>query len=578
MKKGIISLLSLSVVSASYAAPLTPDQALERMAAGGVEMILTRGQAPQLRGVVNDRTGQPALYVFTYSGDEGFLLLTADDATAPVAGYSATNGFDLAMQSENVASWMSLYADQVEAARGLPPYRDTRTRAGEKAEIKPMLTTIWNQTSPYNNLCPTVGGWRSVTGCVATAMAQVMNYWQYPPKGFGEIAFSPSSIDGTLSMDFSETVFDWANMLDDYRGGEATRDNITAVATLMKACGYSVKMDYTPGASSAYSRDIANALKTYFGYDQGASRKDREDYSSQQAWNNMIYDDLANVGPVILNGQSSGGGHSFVCDGYDGNGYYHINWGWGGLSDGYFLLDYLTPSEVGTGGGTGKYDGYNINQDAVTGIMPPVGRLIPLDVTVDNAASDSGNVSGKGYIYRIMDPSWIEVSVTLRIAGGHISSPLYVQGYETDPNTLSNGKTVIDTTFSDNINASDGEVTYSSVLSIPDFNPSKFYTLNFSYDLKGKRTTIDSIKLGASAGVDGMEADSGLQIRIGSDFVEASGDEPTALTLFSADGRTVAFETGLNPRISTAGLPSGVYFCRAADSSGNVRTVKLLPR
>lgn len=586
MKLNLVTFLSATVltltgtvftfVSApkSFGAPLSQEEALSRVVAlqGGV----TRGaEGPEFRGTLYDKEGRPAIYLFSYSGNEGFMLISADDAVAPLLGYSKTNSFQIGDMGENVSSFISLYVDGIMASRGAAPYRaPATTRADDKAPVGPLMSTTWNQTAPYNNLCPRVNGMRGVTGCVATAMAQVMKYWEYPPQGKGEISYSPVSMDETLSMNFEETVFDWANMLDSYRR-DYTPANATAVATLMKACGYSVKMSYANGSSGAYSRDIANALKTYFGYDKGAAQKERSAYSTQESWNNMIYNELVNVGPVILDGQSSEGGHCFVCDGYDGNGYFHINWGWGGISDGYFLLNELTPGEIGTGG---HYGGYNMDQDAITGIMPPVGRLTCNGITVDNAASDSGNVSGKGYVFRIDDPNYILISVNLRITGGHITSPLYVTVYETDdPNNFGAGNKVVETTFSNNINASDGEVTYTSAISIPNFNPSKYYVANLAYDLKGKRTTIDSIILAASADVDTLLSDrETFALTFEAGVVSVSGDFDATLQLYDGAGRAVAEATGHNPSVRTDGLSAGVYIARAVNSKGESRVLKLL--
>ena len=507
------------------------------------------------------------------------MLVSADDATVPLIGYSETNSFPLTDMDPNVASWMSLYTEQIQASRRLAPYKvPAQTRAEDKPAISPLLKTTWNQTSPYNGQCPLIRGQRSVTGCVATAMAQVMKYWEYPPRGKGSLSYRPQQLDYDLSINFDETEFDWDNMLDSY-GRNTTSVQNNAVATLMKACGYSVKMDYSPWSSGAYSRDIANALKTYFGYDQGAGLKDRDGYTSQEAWNNMVYQELVNVGPVILDGLSQDGAHCFVCDGYDGKGYFHINWGWGGLSDGYFLLNELTPGEVGVGGGDGHYSGYNMRQDAITGIMPPVGRLSCLGITIDNASSESGNVSGKGYIYRIDDPSNILVSVKLRITGGHITSPLYVTIYETDPETLKNEKVVLDTTFSNNINASDGEVTYTQSIRIDNFNPSKFYTLNFAYELKGKRTTIDSIKLAASSGVNGVAADSdSLEILNENGRITVKGEGMATIWVYDAAGRMVSHIKGYNPMVKADSLSPGVYLVKATDEKGATGSLKLLLR
>ena len=562
--KKIFTIMTLTLGGAASiaAAPLTPAEALQR--AG------TRTDAsPVYQSTIKDTEGNPAIYVYTYSGTEGFMLLPADDAAAPMLGYSREGTFSTDGAPESLRSWIGGYSSQIAKARKLDavPWQPAATRAGELPEIKPLLTTTWDQRAPYNNLCPEVNGRRSVTGCVATAMAQVMNYWKYPAVGTGSITYSPKEINRDLTMDFSEYPFDWENMADSYRK-DYTAKQANAVSMLMRACGYSVQMNYTPYESGAYAYEIANALTTYFGYDKGVSRKERVNYS-QNSWKELIHGELTNVGPVIYNGVSTGGAHCFVCDGYDGKGYFHINWGWSGVSDGYFLLEELTPKEVGTGG---HYGGYNMNQDAIIGITPPVGRLIVNELYVDNAANDSGNVRGWGYTYRINDYSNIRLAADITVAGGHVSSPLFVTVYETDPSTLKNLSTVLETTFTEPINDSEGNAVHYTSVNLSGCDVSKLYTINVAYNLKGQKQDAGNLRIAASSGVGDIAAgDSTLSIFRERDILKAS-DGGAEISVYSLEGALVARARG---EVSLAALSKGIYIARASGSGGSSATLKL---
>ena len=244
----------------------------------------------------------------------------------------------------------------------------------DRAAIAPLIKTKWDQGEPFYNQCPVSNGRQCYTGCVATAMAQVMYYHKYPEAGIGSISFTSTRINQTLSLDFTKEKFDWSNMLDYYAPGNYTEAQANAVAYLMKACGYSVKMGYGTESSGASGVSIGAAMVQYFNYDVNCHSEYRMRYSFTE-WNDMMYNNLKEVGPVIINGQAPGeGGHSFVCDGYDNAGYYHINWGWGGMSDGYFALEALNPGAQGIGGFAG---GFNFFQNAIFGIQPPAGK--PMD-------------------------------------------------------------------------------------------------------------------------------------------------------------------------------------------------------
>lgn len=359
------ALLTVSASSAD-AAPLTPEAALSRASQSGI--LKANGGALQNARLVytqSDSQSEAACYVFGMPGGNGFAVVSADDLTASLLGYSDEGSFDAANIPEPMKYWLESYADQIEWARGHESAaRVNAVTRPRRTAIAPLVTTRWNQSSPYNDKCPQVNGYRCVTGCVATAMAQAMKYHNWPAQGEGSHSYTWRN--STLSMDFSTITFDWDNMLDTY-GSDATAAQKDAVATLMNACGISVDMNYGTGASGAVQAKMTNGLSAYFGYSKGIYSAKREFYGLLD-WEALIYNNLRDCGPVVYGGQSNDGGHSFICDGYSSDGYFHINWGWGGMSDGYFLLTALNPSSQGIGGST---SGYNFTQDAIIGIKKP---------------------------------------------------------------------------------------------------------------------------------------------------------------------------------------------------------------
>lgn len=387
MKKSLtLILLSLLGAGVMYAGHLTPTQALARVKGNSQarKVIGNRSIAPQLIAEL------PELYVF--SSGNGFMILPADDSAMPLLGYSDSGEF-CPEQIPALKWWLSTYSEQIAeaTAAGISTQADTSTP--EREPVKPLLKTTWGQDSPYNDLAPELYGRKCYTGCVATAMAQVMKYHNYPTKGQGSISYSWNST--TLAMDFSDVTFYWNNMLDSYNS-TATDEQKLAVATLMKACGYSVKMNYLTTASGANSVYIGSALIDYFDYDQGIWQTNRNFYELSD-WEDLIYADIAAGRPVIYFGQSSGGGHQFVCDGYSSDGLFHFNWGWDGLSDGYFRLNALNPPSQGIGGFDG---GYNMNQSVVLGIRPPVEGSKPIYTLTssDDFRPKNGTVQLGGYV------------------------------------------------------------------------------------------------------------------------------------------------------------------------------------
>ena len=323
-----------------------------------------------------------AYYVYNIGNNEGFVIASGNDCAEPILGYSYTGSFDPANVPSNMQAWLDGYVKQIQTVKNDSPARKYAT--GNKHTYKQAIPTLvpsrWNQDSPYNDQCPDFNdnhGHRP-TGCVATAMSQVMYYHKWPKDVVGEIpGYKYEDLmnlggNGSIrTLDaMPEVTFDWDNMLDIYQA-DASQASREAVATLMRYAGASVQMAYCPHASGAQSSDIPNALRTYFGYDKGVRYLDARGYTSFE-WADILYNELAQNRPILYSATAPNiGGHQFICDGYE-NEYFHFNWGWGGMSDGYFKIEALTPEQQGIGGaGNGMH--FSNNHHAVIGIQPPVG-------------------------------------------------------------------------------------------------------------------------------------------------------------------------------------------------------------
>lgn len=396
-------------IADANAETLTPDLALARAlssttAPAKVKSASTQGEAELV--YTHETGGQPTVYVFDLGKQaEGYLVVSADDIAPGLLGYSDSQIADAESMNPELRWWIGEYGRQIEWARstGAASTISIRRNAPDsRSPIDPLVSTRWNQNAPYNNMTPTINGVHTVTGCVATALSQVMKYHNWPPKGVGSNSYTPSSVGQTVTVNFGNTTYDWGNMLDVY-DASATTVQKNAVATLMLSAGVAVNMNYTTSESGASSFNAAKAMVNYFDYDKGVTYYDR-DYYSLDDWNNLVYDQLANYGPVQYSGQSNDGGHSFVCDGYSNNGYFHINWGWGGMSDGYFLLTALDPGTQGIGGSS---SGYNFSQDIIGNVKPNDGTNTVIRpnfvgnqcvITTSNQSSSSVSLGSMAYV------------------------------------------------------------------------------------------------------------------------------------------------------------------------------------
>lgn len=370
-----ISLLLAFVTMVCYAQPITKQQAEQKAMA-----FMKQKGMPIGRGVTNAplsqlNVGESPIYVFNTMEDDGFVIVSGDERTEAILGYSTDSHFDEKKLPETMREWLNEYATQIDdLQKGRMKAKPLKVPTHEA--IGKMVSSVWDQGeatisgNAYNQLCPTYQGNHCVTGCVATAMAQIMRYHQWPTDDCSQIpGYTSNETVGYVSS-LPKLKFDWNHMLDRYDEGQTTQE-CKAVAQLMQYCGSSVQMSYGTGISTAYSNDVAAAMRTYFNYDVNTRFVYRSDYSTE-GWDNLIYNELKEGRPVFYGGSKTNSGHSFVCDGYDGHGFYHINWGWGGYCNGYFKLAILNPTGSGTGGGN-SYSGYSLNQGAIVGIQKPTG-------------------------------------------------------------------------------------------------------------------------------------------------------------------------------------------------------------
>ncbi len=376
MKKSFIITTALLSAIAMQAKTVTPAQALSQ-AQQFRQTQVAKGvmAAPMKADMKLAYTAENAeFYVFNGANSTGYVIVAGDDCAPTILGYSNNGSFDSDNMPPAMKAWLKSYERQVaiSAQSGIAYAPATTT---DHAKIAPMVTTQWNQGAPYNDMCPYDEKQQAhaATGCVATAMAQVANYHKWPTQaqGTGTATFNL----GTLTRDMSNDVFAWDKMLNKYAtktetDSSGTTEQREAVALLMLDMGYSVNMSYKVSASGAQSWAIPVGLVKNLNYDKAAHLVYRSWYNDAQ-WDSIIYNELANGRPILYSGDTKAReGHEFVCHGYEGNGYYYFNWGWGGKSDGIFLLSALNPKIQGTGGSSRQLS-FDYNQDAVLGMQKP---------------------------------------------------------------------------------------------------------------------------------------------------------------------------------------------------------------
>ena len=404
MKKSLFIMMTLALfVSRLIASPVDVEQARHL----GMKYVQSHSakQVTELNLVYTEMTesGNPAVYVFNF--DQGFVLVSADDAARPILAFSDEHRVDPNLMPDGFAYYLRYYARQIAYAQAnnMEPEKEVASEwvhvakdgfendnRETRSDVQPLVTLSWNQDYPYNALCPSGHGGpggRAYAGCVATAMSMVMKYWNWPIQGNGEHSYTPENYP-TQTVNFGNTTYDWANMTNSISSG-SPQVNINAIATLMYHCGVSVDMMYGAGASGAYSQDVPGAIADYFRYTENAVRKDRDLYSKAE-WEEMLIASLEEGFPLYYSGSDPEGGHAFVCCGYrESDRKFYFNWGWSGWLNNYFAIDALN-----------TYNGnFNDGQAAIFDFIPDYvyNALIPaatdLTVEAENALSKKGIVT-----------------------------------------------------------------------------------------------------------------------------------------------------------------------------------------
>ncbi len=340
-------------------------------------------------------------YVFNAEKNGGFVIVAGDDNMKDILGYSEKGNLNLAELPDNVKWLLDYYAQTAKVSSGAAAVKSPALSS--KPELQPLITTTWDQGDPYNAQCPEINGQKPLTGCVATAMAQVINYFQWPIKSARSVAAYTTEATNIQVPDLPARKFLWSNMNND------------EIAWLMRYCGQAVKMNYNTDESGAKAIDIAGALISVFDYSKTTKFVDRSSFSDAE-WEELLYNELSVGHPVIYNGNNDQGtsGHSFILHGYR-DGLFYINWGWSGQYDGYFALTNLSPNEM---------QSYKKDHNAIIEIQPSSNND---DEAMETKKERTVHLDEPGTLANIIPmEEWYNSISKLTISGDLNGSDLYV--------------------------------------------------------------------------------------------------------------------------------------------------------
>ena len=397
-----IMMFLLALTMGAKANPVDIRQAREVGAKFVKGSIAIRATADDLRHVTTYKTDSNVAAFYVFNVDNGFVIVAADDCSIPILAYSKEGSFDVNNIPVQMEGYLQVYrkeiqygiehrlsgdesiANQWNMLRATGRLYETRSTTA----VEPMLSETWNQNCYYNALCPEDPNGpcgHVYAGCVATAMGQLMHFWQYPTVGSGTHTYTPEGYP-EQTADFGATTYDWTNMPDNL-DSLSSSTQIDAVATLLWHCGIAVNMVYSPVASGAYSEDVLYALTEYFNYSEGLFGQYKEDNTY---WLSLIKSNLDLGMPIYYTGSdlNGSGGHAFICDGYDANDYLHFNWGWSGNgNDAYFAIDALNVGDY-------QLNTYNY---AIFNIRPQTGNTCQITAVAN--LDEGGTVNGGGTYY-----------------------------------------------------------------------------------------------------------------------------------------------------------------------------------
>jgi hypothetical protein len=314
-------------------------------------------------------TGDDSAPFYIFNDDEGgFIIISGSDRMRPIVGYSPAGAFSEEEKlPAQLRSWLTGVAEATRYIEQHPEAAITTAEVSALADfspIEPLLGAIaWDQNDPYSLDCPR----QYPTGCMATALAQVMRYHRYPEHGLGSNSYTNSATSQTLSVDFAAQTYNWDLMRETYDATASDAER-AEVAKLMFHCGVALNMSYAADNSGSTAPYYLAATVEHFGYNDLTTLQYRNMYSYDE-WNRLLYAELAAGRPILFSGQSSSGGHAFIVDGYQGSGFYHVNWGWSGQYNGYYDISILNPTGVGAGAAISD-NGYSLEQSAVLQLTP----------------------------------------------------------------------------------------------------------------------------------------------------------------------------------------------------------------
>lgn len=546
----------------------------------------------QLAYKLADASGNVYMYVFN-TGANGFVIVSGDDIANPVLGYSGEGAFDANNMSPEFSYWLNGAKKDISnaiesstpataAIMGKWSLLKTATPAAAKATatviVAPLCKTTWDQSPYYNYICPfdSTANSRAVTGCVATAMAQVMKYWNYPNSGTGSHSYVPYSNPqfGTQYANFGTTTYRWAAMTN-----SITNSSMGAIDTLMYHAGVSVNMNYGVDGSSAYviqgASPITNcaqyALSNYFRYKPNLQGLFRATYSTNQ-WLLMLKTEVNAGRPVIYAGFGTQGGHCWVMDGYDANDFVHLNWGWGGNSNGYFSIDAMDPAAMGPG------NGFDDDHEAIIGIQPDQpGVAMDLNATL----SAPGTIE---YNHPFSITANIINHGTDMFNGDYIAHVFDQNANLVDSIQLMPGNTL-------NAGNQTGTITFATTGSSA-MTPGS-YMIGIYYRPTGKSwmqvndygsfTNLIPVTVGFATAVNEVKAETGIRIypNPASDVINiTAANNITNVRISDLQGRVLSEQpvvNQLNVAIPVNTLATGMYFVQTTTAAGT-QTDKLMIR
>lgn len=383
-KQNLFIVLALLVIAPTFiwAKPRTKAQ-MQNNAASAIVMQLASQKGFKVKGQLRELKHTDSYSIFGYAGG-GFAIVSADDLAPEILAVSAAQF--VSTENPGFNWWIQAINEVISTAVKKNKTLKTITPDPTKypAEVPTMLTTKWGQEMPYNKFLPVAASGRVLTGCVATAMAQVLKFFEYPLRGIGShtIYYPYGDTSGSaVEANFGATTYDWTNMINDYKQNY-TELQANAVATIMKHCGVASEMHYAgpDEGSGALMANCAEGLRNYFGFPD-AEELIRADYSDEQ-WMDFVFEELAKGHPLIYGGVSPGSmgrdaGHAFVLDGYNSAGLVSVNWGWDGDKDGYYNIDLLNPNMYS----------FTTNQDLIRGVHGAAKNLVNRTINLPQAGT-----------------------------------------------------------------------------------------------------------------------------------------------------------------------------------------------